>query len=38
MTDEELAEQQHGWRESMLTIVLVAVGGIGAFLFLMLVT
>ena len=38
MSDEELIEQQHGWRESMLTIVLVAVGGIGAFLFLMLVT
>jgi hypothetical protein len=38
MDDEELIEQQHAWREWILTIVLLGVGGIGAFGFLMLIT
>jgi hypothetical protein len=38
MDDEDFIEQQRGWRESILTIVLVGVGCIGGFVFLMLVT
>jgi hypothetical protein len=38
MDDEELIDQQRGWRESILTITFAGVGGTGILLFLMLIT